>query len=86
MSDHDDVNPIADLDPELAVLAEEITRRLEAGEPVSAGECFSDNPACDEPIRRLLPAMQTMVSLAAHLAREEGARARWKLKGKKRSL
>ncbi len=80
MSEQGEVDSAGDFDSELAALTEEITRRLESGDPVSADDCFGDNPACAEPIRRLLPAMRQMVSLGAQIAHEQGSRARLKSK------
>ena len=65
----------------LAELTEEITRRLEAGEPVN-GDDLGDNPACAGPIRQLLPTLRTMVSLGEQVAREEGSRTRLQKKKK----
>ena len=68
----------------LAELTEEITRRLEAGEPVN-GDDLGDNPACAGPIRQLLPTLRTMVSLGEQVAREEGSRTRLQKKKKRKS-
>jgi hypothetical protein len=70
-----DVNPSADEVVALAELTEAISRRLESGEPVNCTD-LGDDPETAGPIRQLLPALRTMVSLGTEAAREEGSRIR----------
>ena len=77
----DDVQPSSEEVAVLAELTEEITRRLEAGEPVE-DDCLGDNHACAGPIRKLLPTLQTMVSLGEQIARQKGSRTRLQRKKK----
>ncbi len=75
----DDVNPAGDDLLADADLAEEITCRLEAGDPVTLGDLGDDLDRADT-IRQLLPTLQAMVSLGEHVARDEGSQT-W-LQGK----
>jgi hypothetical protein len=85
MTDHDeDICSASDEVDMVAELTEEITRRLEAGEPLN-GDDLGDNPACAGPVRQLLPTLRTMLSLGEQVAREEGSRARSKMKKKRPS-
>ncbi len=59
----------------LAELTETVTRRIEAGEPVT-GDDLGDDPACAGPIGGLLPTLRAMVSLGDQIAREDVARIR----------
>jgi serine/threonine protein kinase len=65
----------AGLDPVLAELAEEITRRLQVGEAVDADEYTARHPGLAAAIRRLLPILREMAEFArsAGRDREEGA-------------
>ena len=86
MTDHDRRYPAGSEDVAvLAELTEEITRRLEAGEPVN-GDDLGDNPDCAGPIRQLLPTLRTMVSLGEQVAREEGSRTRLQKKKKANAI
>ena len=78
--DADDLPP-GDDDAVLAELTEKISRRLESGEPVNGGD-LGDDPETAGPIRQLLPALRTMVSLGKQVAREEGLRTRLQTKRK----
>ena len=71
----DEFSPATDDVLALAELTEEISRRLESGEPLSGGD-LGDDPECAGPIRQLLPALRSMVSLGEQVAREEGSRTR----------
>jgi hypothetical protein len=71
----DDVIPASEDDVALAELTEAISRRLQSGETVDA-DVLGDDPVAAGSIRRLLPALQTMVSLGEQVAREEGSRMR----------
>ncbi len=76
MTDPDDEFTVpCDDDLTLANLTEAVSRLLESGEPVN-GDILGDDLASAGPIRRLLPALQTMVSLGEQVAREEGSRMR----------
>jgi hypothetical protein len=59
----------------LAELAEEMTCRLETGEPVTAGDLGSNAKSAGA-IRQLLPTLRAMVSLGEQIIREEGSRVR----------
>ena len=72
---NDETAPTCDDEMALAELTEEISRRLESGEPVNGGD-LGDDPETAGPIRQLLPALRTMVSLGEQVAREEGSRTR----------
>ncbi len=50
-------------DPVLAGLTEQITRRLQAGEEVDADDYAALHPACDGPLRSLLPTLHSLVEL-----------------------
>ena len=82
MTDPDDeVSPASDDVLALAELTEEISRRLESGDPVNGGD-LGDDPETAGPIRQLLPALRSMVSLGEQVAREEGSRTRSQKKKK----
>jgi len=83
--DHGDVSPVSEDVLALAKLTDEITSRLEAGEPVHGDDCIEENPACAGPIRQLLPTLRTMVSLGEQIVREEGSRTRSQRKKKGKS-
>jgi hypothetical protein len=68
---------------ELADLADRITRRLEAGEPVNGGD-LGHNSACAGQIRQLLPTLRTMVAFGDQIARDEGSRTRSQMKYKEK--
>ena len=78
----DDGGPTNEDDQALAELTDEISRRLESGEPVTGGD-LGDDPNCAGPIRQLLPALRTMVALGELVAREEGSRTRLQKKKKR---
>jgi hypothetical protein len=78
----DGCNRRGDDDLALAELTEEISRRLESGEPVIADE-LGENPDSVGSIRQLLPALRAMVSLSDQIAHDEGARARSQKKQKR---
>ena len=65
----DEITPTSDDEVALADLTEEISRRLESGEIVN-GDDLGDDPGTAGPIRQLLPALRTMVSLGDQVARE----------------
>jgi hypothetical protein len=77
---HDDLQRGGEDVAMLAKLTEEITCRLESGEPISGGNCMEENPASAGPIRQLLPTLRTMVSLGEQIDREEGSRDRLRRK------
>ena len=81
----EDENPGEDV-TEPARLTEEITRRLEAGEPVDAADFVGEDPACAGSIRQLLPTLRTMVALGELLAREEGLRGPVAEEGQKEAI
>jgi hypothetical protein len=60
---------LAAVDPALADLTEQITRRLQAGERVLAEDYIARYPAWAEPIRRLFPAVRDLVRLGRGAAR-----------------
>jgi hypothetical protein len=70
MSEHMEIEPVGELEPELAELADQITRRLLDGEVISDDARVGSNPACDDPIRRLLPALRTLVAVGQKVARD----------------
>ena len=55
--------PRADDPPELAALAEEITRRLERGETVDPDEYQQAHPKLAAPVRGLIAMLSTLVEL-----------------------
>ncbi len=61
---------------DLAELAEEITRRIEAGDPLNAEGMIGQDLARVTQIRELLPTLHAMVATGAQIAREDGTRAR----------
>jgi hypothetical protein len=71
----DDDDPPSDVDAGLADLIEELTRRIEAGDPVTGGE-LGDDPDYIGTIRQLLPTLRTMVSLGNLVLREDRSRTR----------
>jgi len=83
--DHDDFQQSEEDVAALAKLTEEITCRLEAGEPFTVRDCMEENPASAGPIRQLLPTLRTMVSLGEQVAREEDSRTRLQRKKKGKS-
>jgi hypothetical protein len=75
MTDHDvgDDDPSGDfsfVDPELAALAEQITRRLQAGERVLVEDYIARYPLWADSIRRLFPAMRDLVRLGERVTPE----------------
>jgi hypothetical protein len=80
----DELNPATEDVFALAELTEVISRRLESGEPVTSGDLGAD-PDTAGPIRQLLPALRTMVSLGEQFAREEGSRTRLEKENKRPS-
>src|SRR6185312_6645964 len=58
----------AGLDPALADLAEEITARLQAGEPFDPDDYEARHPQWAGQIRRMLPILQEMAELARSVA------------------
>jgi hypothetical protein len=82
MTDPDDDGcPTTDDELALAELAEEVSRRLESGDPIDGAD-LGENLTRAGDIRQLLPALRTMVSLGEQAAREE--RSRTRLQKKKR--
>jgi hypothetical protein len=57
------------VEPALGEIVEELTRRLESGEPLDAEEHIRRNPVHARPIRQLLPALKAMIALGRSLAR-----------------
>lgn len=53
----------SDADLVLADLFEEVTRRLEAGEPLDVEAFAAEYPDCAEQLRELLPALEFLVDL-----------------------
>ena len=53
-------------DPVLAELVEELTMRLQAGQPVDLTECAREYPAYLEQLRELLPALQALAGAGSH--------------------
>jgi serine/threonine protein kinase len=51
------------VDPVLANLIEEATRKLQTGSPVNADDYATDHPEQAEQLRRLLPAIEVLVQL-----------------------
>ena len=58
------------VDPRLAALIDELTDRLQAGEPVDFEAIISQHPEHAEPLRQLLPALEMMGELKRSAARE----------------
>ena len=58
----------------LAELSEQITRRLQAGDPVEADDFLDRYPSCSAPIRGLLPTLRELAELGRSVSR--GRRAR----------
>jgi hypothetical protein len=81
MNDQDDVDDDLpdDNNGTLAELTEAISRRLESGEPLTGGD-LGDDPETAGSLRRLLPALRTMVSLGEQVVREAGSRTRLRKK------
>jgi hypothetical protein len=80
----DDVCPISEEELALAELTEEISRRLESGDPVNGGD-LGENQARARGIRQLLPALRTMVTLGEQVAREERSQTQTNKKNKRTS-
>jgi hypothetical protein len=57
-----------------ARLAEQITRRLQAGELVDPDDCARQNPAWADSIRGLLPTLNDLTELGRSLARRRRRR------------
>ncbi len=58
----------------LARLSEQITRRLQAGQPVEAGAYQEAHPSCSEPIRGLLPTLRELAELGRSISRDRRIR------------
>ena len=54
-----------EVDPALAELVEEVTRAVQAGEPVEIDELVARMPAHAEMLRRLLPALRQLAGLGS---------------------
>jgi hypothetical protein len=64
LTDHDDRDPPVDeIDPGLAKLAEQITRRILANEVVATKDYIEQYPQWADSINDLLPAMQRLCEL-----------------------
>jgi hypothetical protein len=63
-------SPCSEGDPALAELAEQITRRLQAGDPVGADNFIDRYPALAGSIRVLLPTLHDLAELCRSLALE----------------
>jgi hypothetical protein len=69
--DHDDLLPANNgLDPVLLELTEQITARLQAGEPVDAADYVERYPQWALAIRKLLPTMNNLVDYGFEVARD----------------
>jgi hypothetical protein len=62
------------VDSAFAEIVEEITRRLQSGEPIDPEDYIRHNPECAGPIRRLLPTLETLISVARDAARDRPPR------------
>ncbi len=72
MIDHDDDRPMVALeDAALAELTEEITCRLEAGEPIHSLNDREPFPAWAAPVKELLPLLQDLVEVGRIVTREQ---------------
>jgi hypothetical protein len=58
----------------LAKLSEQITRRLQAGQPVAADDDQEQDPSCSEPIRGLLPTLRELAELGRSISRDRRIR------------
>lgn len=75
MSDFEEIDPTGDDEGSpLAELSEQITRKLQAGDPVEAGDFLERYPACSTPIRRLLPTLRELAELGRSISRDRRAR------------
>jgi hypothetical protein len=63
-----------------ADIAEELTRRIEAGDAVSVESCVDEFAVDPARVKQFLPTLTTMVRLGEQLAREQGSRNRLKPK------
>ena len=62
------------VDPAFAEIVEEITRRLQSGEPIDPEDYIRHYPECAGPIRRLLPTLETLICVARNSARDRPPR------------
>jgi hypothetical protein len=85
MIDDNEDEPMSEDVSELAELAEEITRRIEAGEPLNGDGITGMDPARVTRIRALLPTLHAIVAAGEQIAREDGAIARVQRKKKGKS-
>jgi hypothetical protein len=76
MNSDDDTVSAGDDIGVLAEITEQITRRLESGEPIGEDERVAVHAARADSILGLLPTLRTMVSLGEAMA-HEGADRKW---------
>jgi hypothetical protein len=81
---NEDEPPIEDVS-ELAELAEEITRRIEAGESSNGDGKIGRDLARATAILELLPTLHAIVATGQQMAREDGGRARTQRRKKGKS-
>jgi hypothetical protein len=82
IQDDDDFEPGDDEISLLAELTEEITSRLESGEPLEGLNGVHKSVDCPGQIAQLLPTLRTLVSLGEQTAREDASRIRSRNKGR----
>ena len=74
MTDFGANDPASDEGSPLAELSEQITRRLQAGDPVEADDFLDRYPSCSAPIRGLLPTLRELAELGRSISRDRRAR------------
>jgi hypothetical protein len=75
MTDHDDhASDCGAVDPVLAGLTEQVTRRLQSGEAVDADDYADQYPAWAGPLRGLLPTLHGLAALGRSVARRRAHR------------
>jgi hypothetical protein len=83
MTDHDDRGRVSEADdPLLARLAEQVTRRLQAGERVDADDYIDRYPARAGSIRGLLSVLHELAALGRSIAGRRQARPEGDTKGR----
>jgi serine/threonine-protein kinase len=70
VTDHDDnASGCGAVDPVLAGLAEQVTRRLQSGEVVDPDDYADQYPSWAGPLRGLLPTLHSLAALGRSVAR-----------------
>jgi hypothetical protein len=85
MIEHDEDDQPSDELLKLAELAEQVTQRIQAGEPENGDGGIAINPDSVSPIRELLPTLRAMISAGEPIAGEQRLNGRTQRKKTRQS-